>query len=69
MCPERAHEDLVDVPAPDREDAQLVDAPVADLRREHLAKPAPQEAHFLVADFDIALMPQFLDVLQRKSKL
>ena len=56
------HEDLVQVPTPLGNSARSQSAPTSDLRGKHWTKPAPPEAHGLMADVDPSLKEKILDL-------
>ncbi len=62
------HKNLVHVPLPFRESAQLLDPLSPDLGGKHRAEPVPPISDGFVADIDPALVQQVFDIPQRKWK-
>jgi hypothetical protein len=56
------HEHLIQIPTLLDEAAHVRDASVADLGGEHWAKPIPSERDRLVANVDLALDQEILDL-------
>src|SRR3984957_17923650 len=60
------HKDLIQMPTPLGEAAQMRNPLLSDLCREHRAKPVPPKSDGLMADVDPALGQEVLDVSQRQ---
>jgi hypothetical protein len=61
------HKDLVEVPLP-KARPHALDAAFPDLWSKHGPEPVPPEPHRLVADIDVALVQQILDVAERQRE-
>ena len=62
------HENLVHVPLPFRECAQLLDSLSAYLRSKHRTEAVPPIADGFVTDIDTTLVKEIFDIPQRKWK-
>src|SRR5271170_3827769 len=60
------HKDLIQMPPPLGEAAQMRNPLLSDLCREHRAKSVPPKSDSLMADVDPALGQQILNVAQRQ---